>query len=1169
MSSPVFLPASAEPNDQPVRHQAIDPTRSFTVRAPAGSGKTELLIQRYLALLARVQRPEAIVAITFTRKAAGEMLGRVMDALREAHDGLSVDQPHKQITRAMALAALARDREMNWCLLQHAGRLRIQTIDSLCLSIAGEMPWLSRLGAMPRIEEDTRVLYREAARRTLVETAAEHAHDDDALDTVLQHLDNNAAHAQQMIAMMLAKREQWLELAHHSDQEDRLAFESSLHRTIARRLQAADQLIPKPLRAKWLELARFSAANGNHAPHLADIVEWPALEGHRLPVWQQLADLLTTREGWRIRLNKNQGFMPHQKARKDEAYALIAQLQAAQINDVLLPILLDLRRLPEATYSDAQWHVLRALLQTLKLAVAQLRMVFRENSVIDFAELSIAASKALGDAHQPTDLAFRLDSRMEHLLVDEFQDTSRAQFDLLRKLTADWDAEGSRTLFLVGDPMQSIYRFRQAEVGLFMMLEQTGLGALRPQTLQLTTNYRSVPSIVERVNHLFTAIFPQADDMETGAVRYSESQAVPLAMPAPATGPLQRGLFDPPEPGEMSAVTCDFFVDRISEEKDPAAVAEQSAQAQRIEAQCLLERIEDAQAEDPDGSIGILVRARTHLPAIIKALKTASIGYRAVEIDPLNERTVVRDLLSLTRAMLHLADRISWLSILRAPWCGLALDDLEALVAQPDENAIPKHRRTIWECLRHLDNLSDDGQIRSARLRDVLEEAFAQQGRWPLRRWVERTWIKLGGPATITADAEARADADAFLQLLENEQRGADLADLDQFAARVADMMAPPATDQSTVHIMTIHKAKGLEFDTVLLPGLGKPTKQDDDALVLFHEWTETDADAGGHVERLMAPVHETAGEQDPIYKYLKSIEAQKSVFERKRQLYVAMTRAKRRLHLMGGVIERKGGEHKPDSNSMLGDMWPGLTEEEQGSIRISSGKIPNGNASALRLRRLPSAWRPPEMPKSFPVPHVAGHPRVPHEPSFEWVSESLRHAGTVVHALLQSMKPGQLTMPQPAAIRASLLHVGVSPHQLSETAERVQRALRKTLESERGRWILALHDQLRAEYALSAVVDGEIVHGIVDRTFVVTTNEEATRWVVDFKTSSHQGAGLDNFLAEQKRRYRDQMERYAKILRPLGQPVRLGLYFPLLDRWIEWAAADESRGVKPGVHSV
>ena len=147
--------------------------------------------------------------------------------------------------------------------------------------------------------------------------------------------------------------------------------------------------------------------------------------------------------------------------------------------------------------------------------------------------------------------------------------------------------------------------------------------------------------------------------------------------------------------------------------------------------------------------------------------------------------------------------------------------------------------------------------------------------------------------------------------------------------------------------------------------------------------------------------------------------------------------------------------------------------------------------------------------------------------------------------------------MPEPAAIRASLLHVGVSPHQLAETAERVQRALRSTLASERGRWILAQQDQLRAEYALSAVVDGEIVHGIVDRTFVANTDGKSVRWVVDFKTSSHQGAGLDEFLAEQKRRYRDQMERYAKILRPLGQPVHLGLYFPLLDRFIEWPAAD------------
>src|SRR5258708_4360257 len=165
MSSPVFV---HQLDDGP-RQRALDPTRSFTVRAPAGSGKTELLIQRYLRLLAIVKKPEAIVAITFTRKAAGEMLDRILVALDDAKAEPPVDKPHLEITRELARQVLQRDRELGWDLLEHPGRLRVQTIDSLCMSITGEMPWLARLGGMPRIEEEARRVYEEAAYQTLHE----------------------------------------------------------------------------------------------------------------------------------------------------------------------------------------------------------------------------------------------------------------------------------------------------------------------------------------------------------------------------------------------------------------------------------------------------------------------------------------------------------------------------------------------------------------------------------------------------------------------------------------------------------------------------------------------------------------------------------------------------------------------------------------------------------------------------------------------------------------------------------------------------------------------------------------------------------------------------------------------------------------------------------------
>ena len=1084
MSSPVIL---HQLDDAP-RQRALDPNRSFTVRAPAGSGKTELLIQRCLRLLAIVKNPEAIVAITFTRKAAGEMLQRILDSLRDAEAGAPVVEAHQAITRALALQALARDRELGWDLLHHPGRLRVQTIDSLCMSIAGEMPWLARLGGMPHIEEDARRLYEEAAHLTLLDERPEFA---DALTMLLRHLDNNAAHARELIATMLARRDQWLELAvQKDDDEERAALEDALARTVARGLEKAARMIPPNLRETWRDLARLPV--------------WPGAAPDDLDAWRALSTLvLTTSGGWRKRLDTKCGFPPEDRARQQQGHALIADLA---MQDGLLDTLNALRKLPPPHYTGTQWDVLCALLRSLRLAVAQLRVVFQERRVIDFIELGTAARDALGKPDNPTELAYRMDSRIEHLLVDEFQDTSRVQFELLTKLTTGWQPGDGRTLFLVGDPMQSIYRFRQAEVGLFLEAEEHGIGDLPLEPITLQLNRRSRRTIVEHVNASLGPSFPAYSDAETGAVAYTASRAT--------------------REEDDGEVTFDGFLDGED----------------RLEAECVLRRIQEAHAKDPQGSVAILVRARTHLFAITQALKSRGLPFQAVEIEELGNRTAVVDLLALTRAMLGARDRIAWLAILRAPWCGLTLHDLEALVRG-------RTQLTITECLQDLALLSDDGQERAARVRDVLAEAFAEQGRWTLRRWVERAWMRLGGPACLAGDTGALAEAAAYFDLLETEQSGADLRDFDRFRQRVTELYAPPANSAGAcLKVMTIHKAKGLEFDTVILPGLGRLPRITESPLVLFHEWR-----SGDEFECLLAPIDETGADKDPLYRYLRDLETRKGELERTRQLYVGMTRAKKRLHLMGQA-QSKNGNLRPRPRSMLADLWDGLTPEERDTFRRDPRlrNVPTVPPKSKLLRRLPQSWSLPELPTPATWEGADQPPVEPHEPAFEWVGESLRQAGTVVHALLQRMPGPDAAIPPRPAIRKALAHAGVTRTDLDAMAQRVEQALLRIQASPRGRWILGAGSQQdpRAEYAVTGVVKGEVIRGLVDRTFI----DDGVRWIIDFKTSAHEGGRLESFLDEQQRRYRDQMERYARILAPLGNPVRLGLYFPLLDEWREWA---------------
>src|SRR5277367_880865 len=162
-------------DDRAARARALDTTTSFLVQAPAGSGKTELLIQRYMKLLSTVEMPEAVIAITFTRKAAGEMRARVMEALRAGQRGSTPESEHGRVTFEIAAGLVEHQRRLGWQLIENPARMRIETIDALCASITRRMPWLARFGAMPEITEKAQALYREAARNTLRHADSGHA----------------------------------------------------------------------------------------------------------------------------------------------------------------------------------------------------------------------------------------------------------------------------------------------------------------------------------------------------------------------------------------------------------------------------------------------------------------------------------------------------------------------------------------------------------------------------------------------------------------------------------------------------------------------------------------------------------------------------------------------------------------------------------------------------------------------------------------------------------------------------------------------------------------------------------------------------------------------------------------------------------------------------------
>jgi ATP-dependent exoDNAse (exonuclease V) beta subunit len=236
---------SPERLDDAARVQACAPSVSILLEAPAGSGKTAVLTQRFLRLLCTVEDPGEILAITFTRKAAAEMRARVTRALRGE---VAAGDPAAAQLRALAEGALAHAAQRGWKLEAEPHSLRIQTIDSFNYWLASQLPVASRAGAALKVTESARELYERAARRTLVGAEADPALAPHA-QLLFERLDNHWMNLERLIAQMLAERGHWLRfVAREEPQALCQRVNESLAALTRARLRELRALVPQGLR---------------------------------------------------------------------------------------------------------------------------------------------------------------------------------------------------------------------------------------------------------------------------------------------------------------------------------------------------------------------------------------------------------------------------------------------------------------------------------------------------------------------------------------------------------------------------------------------------------------------------------------------------------------------------------------------------------------------------------------------------------------------------------------------------------------------------------------------------------------------------------------------------------------------------------------------------------
>ena len=1213
------------PPDQNQRMRALDKTRSILVQAPAGSGKTDLLTRRFLRLLSEVEDPGEIVAITFTRAAAAEMRHRILSELEKASASDAPKQAQDEFSMdALALRALERSRALGWQLPELPAQLRIKTIDSFCRDLALQQPLLTELGGELAIDEQPEKLYRSAARRTL-----ECIDNDDsmlrrAIETLLLWRDNNWQEMEDLLVKMLVQRDRWMHefvLKREPDWDTlrtRLErpFGAAVHETLSR----LDQLFNQAPGAREgaLELARFACEEpGPNSPWgLAECPEIPSapfsegLESAR-HVYLSLASFLQTQKGhWRSEkgLKAQDGFpaTPRGRTGKARFASLIALLEAVPNLESLLA---SVSQLPPARYTDEDWQIVQSCFILLRHAAAELKTVFAEAGAVDYIEVAqIAQSVLRGEDGFPSDAARAVADGIRHLLVDEFQDTSRRQHRLLASLTAAWPDQADRTIFVVGDPMQSIYFFRDADAELFPRMRRTGLENPDGDTLvfdfvALTANFRTDPLLVERLNDAFTKVFA-ADD--GSGVTFSPSEPAREASEHSIRRLCLHLEFVPQASRNKAAGSAaEHQKEVVAHDREAAREAQISEIAALIRSHG--ERIKQARDGGAKYRVAVLGRTRKALEPIALALRKQAIPFRAVELEELRNRPEVQDALALGRALLNAQDRVAWLGVLRAPWCGLALNDLHVLAGVDDSDSL---KRAISELLaERLHLLSEHGRGAVARVLSAFGSVPNLRAALPtasLGTLLEQIWLRVGGAWCV--DSTARANLDLLWRCLDSLPDGEqDLLGpaLDAALKKLTALPDPTASSECGVQLMTIHKSKGLEFEVVIVPDLQAGSANNRGKLLSWLErgiapGNDEAGEPGEITEFLVAPLQAKRADRGKAKEWVDRVYRERESQEMRRILYVAATRAREELHLFARPAYKEmdeGLELMEPANCLLATAWPAIREHvharfdawrTQKLAALTTTEEPIIETIAAEGRDnvyiMPSVTRPTivhRLPADFqPVPPgttvdaltsqdgaAIGESRLYERHEGGLLSRAL---GTAVHKLLEELarlrkiqgwSETRATLVQfKPRIMAAVRSAGAHPSLAETITTKAFECAFGASEDPHGQWILSPHAEAASEAAWTGIVAGAVRSVRVDRVFRAGTEPlsagDNVWWIIDYKTAHADNLDPALALPMLRRVFAPQLEAYAAVLRKLhGDEAKLcaGLYYPrmsLLDWW-------------------
>jgi ATP-dependent helicase/nuclease subunit A len=873
MADQVRFDFDAAPEPQPetadarARRLAVDPLRNVALEASAGTGKTRVLVDRYVRLLEAGVAPRNILAITFTRKAAAEMRQRVMTTLRQRH-------------REGAITAV-RWREIRDAL----GDISISTIDAFCLSLLHEFPLEAGVDPGFDLADETETpRFIDASLDSALAIGRAISLDDS--DVALLFTELGEPRLRKALTALLDRR---------------LVVRDALNRFVRGRdmsVELACGRLSQALRAAVSSIGggdgravEAFVATGPDVPafellarEVRELMADPALPSARLRgLLDRLSALVLTQKG------EPRKRPLHTKAQ----FRSPADYERHQV--VVFGLGPHVQAAIEVFRRDINLVLARGVRRLFAIAQDEYRRTLDKHGVLDFSDLLERTLKLLGQMEEFSRSRYRLESRYEHVLVDEFQDTSRAQWRLVRELVRAWSAgEGPShgpvppSIFIVGDRKQSIYGFRDAEVSV-LDAASAFIDALRPDAparAAITRSFRAVRELLMFVNDVCAAIDKAPDRPD--AFRYSETDSFPTSAEASAFA----------EASADKTVGGPAAIGVITADSDAAQAEMVAGEIARLlsEGATVRDRHTGVRRAIGPGDVGILFRTRESHTLFEAALAARGVRYYVYKGLGFFDAEEVKDVLALVSYLADPASNLRAAAFMRSRILHLSDEGLKLLapglaaalageLPQAAPSLPPDDRDRLLLARASVTSWLDDAdQVPPA---DIIDRVLAESA----------YAVEIGGPGF----AQARENLKKIRGLIRRIQnRGyATLGRLaDYFAGLAAggDESNAIIDAADAVNLMTVHAAKGLEFPVVFIVNIGKGsggTHQD----IRISPAPFVGEDEEGGEPSVSISDHQTAIDRD---------EDEKEHEETKRLLYVALTRARDRLYLAGTVANGK-----------------------------------------------------------------------------------------------------------------------------------------------------------------------------------------------------------------------------------------------------------------------